>query len=97
MRFAATADVPNLDGHQRSAALQDTVWTAYDRLIRYDESGKPQPMLAESWDLTPDYQADQVQPAPGCPVPHGRELTSDDVKWNILRVRDPKVGIRVPT
>src|SRR5262252_585077 len=46
LRFASTADVPNLDGHQRSAALTDTVWTVYDRLIQYDANGKVQPMLA---------------------------------------------------
>jgi peptide/nickel transport system substrate-binding protein len=92
LRFAATADVPNLDGHQRSAALQDTVWTAYDRLIRYDENGKPQPMLAESWDVTPDYKQIKFNLRPGVQFHTGRELTSDDVKWNILRVRDPKVG-----
>src|SRR5215207_4779711 len=92
LRFAATADVPNLDGHQRSAALQDTVWTAYDRLVRFDENGKAQPMLAESWDVTPDYQQVKFNLRKGVQFHTGRELTSDDVKWNILRVRDPKVG-----
>src|SRR5688572_24966710 len=92
LRFAATADVPNLDGHQRSAALQDTVWTAYDRLIRYDAEGKAQPMLAESWDVTPDFKQVKFNLRKGVQFHTGRELTSDDVKWNILRVRDPKVG-----
>ncbi|HET6316075.1 MAG TPA: ABC transporter substrate-binding protein, partial [Chloroflexota bacterium] len=92
LRFAATADVPNLDGHQRSAALQDTVWTAYDRLIRYDAEGKAQPMLAESWDVTPDFKQIKFNLRKGVQFHTGRELTSDDVKWNILRVRDPKVG-----
>jgi peptide/nickel transport system substrate-binding protein len=92
LRFAATADVPNLDGHQRSAALNDTVWTVYDRLIRYDDNGKAQPMLAESWDVTPDFKQVKFNLRKGVQFHTGRELTSDDVKWNILRVRDPKVG-----
>ena len=92
LRFAATADVPNLDGHQRSAALTDTVWTAYDRLTQYDANGKVQPMLAESWDVTPDYKQVKFNLRKGVQFHTGRELTSDDVKWNILRVRDPKVG-----
>ena len=92
LRFAATADIPNLDGHQRSATLTDTVWTAYDRLTQYDANGKVQPMLAESWDVTPDYKQVKFNLRKGVQFHTGRELTSDDVKWNILRVRDPKVG-----
>ena len=92
IRFAATADVPNLDGHQRSAALTDTVWTAYDRLIQYDADGKVQPMLAESWDLSSDYKQIKFNLRKGVQFHTGRELTSDDVKWNILRARDPKVA-----
>jgi peptide/nickel transport system substrate-binding protein len=92
LRFGTTADIPNLDGHQRSATLTDSVWTVYDRLIQYDANGKVQPMLAESWDVTPDYKQVKFKLRSGVQFHTGRELTSDDVKWNILRVRDPKVG-----
>ena len=92
LRFASTADVPNLDGHQRSAPSTDTVWTAYDRLTQYDANGKVQPMLAESWDVTPDYTQVKFNLRNGVQFHTGRELTSDDVKWNILRARDPKVA-----
>jgi peptide/nickel transport system substrate-binding protein len=76
----------------RRAALQDTVWTVYDRLIQYDSTGKAQPMLAESWDVSADYKQVKFNLRKGVQFHTGRELTSDDVKWNILRVRDPKVG-----
>jgi peptide/nickel transport system substrate-binding protein len=92
LRFAATADVPNLDGHQRSAALSDTVWTAFERLVQYDSAGKVQPMLAESWDVTPDFKQVKFNLRKGVQFHTGREMTSEDVKWNVLRVRDPKVG-----
>jgi peptide/nickel transport system substrate-binding protein len=92
LRFAATADVPNLDGHQRSAALTDTVWTAYDRLIQYDANGKVQPMMAETRDLSSDFKQIKFNLRKGVQFHTGRELTSDDVKWNILRARDPKVA-----
>jgi peptide/nickel transport system substrate-binding protein len=92
LRFAATSDVPNLDGHQRSAALSDTVWTVYERLIQYDSDGKVQPMLAESWEVTPDFKEVKFNLRKGVQFHTGRELTSEDVKWNVLRVRDPKVG-----
>jgi peptide/nickel transport system substrate-binding protein len=92
LRFAATADVPNLDGHQRSAALTDTVWTAFERLIQYDAAGAVQPMLAESWEVSPDFSQVKFNLRKGVQFHTGRELTSDDIKWNILRVRDPKIG-----
>jgi peptide/nickel transport system substrate-binding protein len=92
LRFGATADVPNLDGHQRSAPGTDTTWTAYDRLTQYDANGKVLPMLAESWDVTPDYKQVKFNLRPGVQYHTGREFTSDDVKWNILRARDPKVA-----
>jgi len=92
LRFGVTADVPNLDGHQRSATTTDTTWTAYDRLIQYDDTGKVQPMLAESWDVSTDYKQVTFHLRKGVTYHSGRDFTSDDVKWNILRVRDPKVG-----
>ncbi|MBV8087882.1 MAG: hypothetical protein JO247_23985, partial [Chloroflexi bacterium] len=92
LRFGATADIPNLDGHQRSATLTDTTWTAFDRLIQYDDKGKPQPMLADSWDLAPDYKSITFHLKKGVTFHTGREFTSDDVKWNLLRGKDPKVG-----
>jgi peptide/nickel transport system substrate-binding protein len=92
LRFAATADIPNLDGHQRSATTTDTTWTAYDRLTQYDANGKVQPMLAESWDVAPDFTQVKLNLRKGVQYHTGRELTSDDVKWNILRARDPKVA-----
>ena len=70
LRFAATADVPNLDGHQRSAALQDTVWTG----VRPPHSLRRERQAAadagRELGCHARLQADQVQPAPGCPVPH---------------------------
>src|SRR4051812_37370486 len=81
LRFVATADIPNLDGHQRQSTLNDTTWTAYDRLIQYDENGKPQPMLAESWDVSPDFQTLKFNLRKGVLYHTGREFTSDDVKW----------------
>jgi peptide/nickel transport system substrate-binding protein len=49
-------------------------------------------MLAETWDITPDFKQVKFNLRKGVQFHTGRELTSEDVKWNILRVRDPKVG-----
>ena len=49
-------------------------------------------MLAESWDVSPDYKSIKLNLRKGVAYHDGREFTSDDVKYNFLRVRDPKVG-----
>ncbi len=41
-------------------ARSDSLWLAFDRLTQYDEQLQPQPMLAESWDLAPDYTKIQI-------------------------------------
>jgi peptide/nickel transport system substrate-binding protein len=92
LRVAATADVASLDGHARSGAGYDTIWSIYDRLTQYDASAKPQPMLAESWETTPDFKQIKFNLRKGVQWHSGREFVSDDVKWNLLRVRDPKVA-----
>jgi peptide/nickel transport system substrate-binding protein len=49
-------------------------------------------MLAENWDVATDYRQITFKLRPGVQWHSGRELTSDDIKWNLLRVRDPKVA-----
>jgi peptide/nickel transport system substrate-binding protein len=49
-------------------------------------------MLAESWEVTPDYKQVTFHLRTGVQFSTGRDLTSDDVKYNFMRVRDPKVG-----
>ena len=51
---------------------------------------KPQPMLAESWDVAPDFKQIKFNLRKGVTCHTGREFTSDDVKWNLLRVRSRK-------
>src|ERR1041385_6524871 len=45
-----------LDGNNISPAPLSAIWLGYDSLVRYDDSFKPQPMLAESWDVATDYK-----------------------------------------
>ena len=49
-------------------------------------------MLAESWDVGGDYKQIKLNLRKGVQCHTGREFTSDDVKYNILRAQDPKVG-----
>ena len=49
-------------------------------------------MLAESWDLSSDNKQIKLNLRKGVLFHDGREFTSDDVKYNMLRVRDPATG-----
>jgi peptide/nickel transport system substrate-binding protein len=92
LRAGIQTDLPNVDPHYNAPSSYDALWVAFDRLIYMDEKLQPQPMLAESWDVTPDYKQITFHLRKGVQFSTGRELTSDDVKYNLMRVRDPKVG-----
>ena len=92
LRVAISADPASLDGHLYAAGRFDTTWLIYDRLTEYDLNLKPQPLLAESWDVSSDFKQIKLNLRKGVTFHDGREFTSDDVKYNFLRVRDPKVG-----
>ena len=76
-----------MDGHIRTPGSDLTYWLAFDRLVDYDDKAKPQPGLAETWDVAPDYKTVTFHLRKGVTYHSGREFTSDDVKWNFLRVR----------
>jgi peptide/nickel transport system substrate-binding protein len=81
-----------LDGHNISPAPLSAIWLGYDTLAHYDEQLKPQPMLAESWDLSADLKQIKLNLRKNVQFHTGREFTSDDVKYNLLRVRQPNIG-----
>jgi peptide/nickel transport system substrate-binding protein len=62
----------------------------YDALITYDDKLQPQPRLAESWDLSADGTRIKLNLRKGVRFHTGREFTSEDVQYNMLRARDPK-------
>ena len=73
----------------RTPGAVDSLWLAFDHLTQYDQKLQPQPMLAESWDVTPDYKQLKFNLRKGVTFHSGREFTSEDVKWNLVRVRRP--------
>ena len=92
LRYATTADVATLDPYLVTTNGMETSWLVFDRLTAYDASLKPQPMLAESWDFSPDFTQFKLNIRKGVQYHSGRELTSDDVKYSLLRPRDTSVG-----
>jgi peptide/nickel transport system substrate-binding protein len=49
-------------------------------------------MLAESWDVSNDWTKIKLNVRKGVTFHSGREFTSEDVKYNLFRGRDPKAG-----
>ena len=92
LRVGVPADISSLDAHTSSSLLSITQSMAFDRLVAYDVSAKPRPMLAESWDVAPDFKQVKLNIRKGVQWHSGREFTSDDVKWNLLRGQDPKAA-----
>jgi peptide/nickel transport system substrate-binding protein len=89
VQYSIQADLSSIDGHVRTPGAVDSLWLAFDRLTTYDQKLQPQPGLAESWEVSPDYKQVKFNLRKGVTYHTGREFTSDDVKWNLERVRRP--------
>jgi peptide/nickel transport system substrate-binding protein len=92
LRAAIVGDLPSIDGQQNLPGINSTVGNAYERLALYGDNLTPQPALAESWDLSTDGKQIKLSLRKGVLFHDGREFTSDDVKYSILRLRDPKIS-----
>jgi peptide/nickel transport system substrate-binding protein len=92
LRAAIVGDLTSIDGQQSLPGVSGTVGNAYEGLTRYDASLQPQPMLAESWDLSSDGKQVKLNLRKGVQFHDGREFTSDDVKYSLLRIRDPQLA-----
>jgi peptide/nickel transport system substrate-binding protein len=92
IRTGQVGDIANLDGHYANQLSATTVQLAYEKLVVYDAKLQPQPVLAESWDVSSDSKRFKLNLRKGVQFHNGREFTSDDVKYNFLRVREPSVA-----
>ncbi len=91
LKLATASETDTLDGHRLYQPTQVGVFQLYDTLIGYDSQRKAQPKLAESWEVSSDNKQIKLNLRRDVQFHDGREFTSDDVKFNILRVRDPKL------
>ena len=98
LRTAVVGDTTiSLDPHFLGPGNLSVTWLAFDRLLSYDDTLQPQPELAESWDLSPDSTQLTLKLRQGVTFHSGRPFTSDDVAYNLQRVRDPKVALQLAT
>jgi peptide/nickel transport system substrate-binding protein len=86
LRFGTAADIANLGFGSISFEILQGL---YDPVLAYDDTLKPIPGLAESWELSDDYTQIKLNVRHGVQFHTGRELTSDDIAYNLERTKDP--------
>ena len=90
LRVGMVGDLTALEGQLIIPGALNTLWQIYDRLIAYDDKTQPQPMLAERWELAPDGTQITLHLRKGVQFHSGRELTSEDIRANVVRAQNPK-------
>jgi peptide/nickel transport system substrate-binding protein len=92
LRWGMVGDIVTTDGVLWSPAANETTGQTCDTLVTYDDNLNPIGRLAESWELSADNTRIKLNLRKGVQFHSGREFTSADVEYNLLRVRDPKNG-----
>lgn len=87
-RLGASLDLLGTDVHV-TGQNRSTLWLIAEGLTTKDEQLKDVPQLAESWELTDGGTTVVLKLRKGVTYHSGREFTSEDVRWNLERVKDP--------
>ncbi len=90
LRWGQVGDLVTIDAIMWSPVANNTLGQVNEMLIDYDDDLKIMPRLAESWEQSADNTSIKLNLRKGVQFHTGREFTSDDVEYNILRARDPK-------
>jgi len=93
LRVAEPVDAIGLDPHIETVyASQMIIEHIYSGLVRYDDKLNVVPDLAESWEISDDSLTYTFHLRKGIKFHNDQELTSEDVKFSIERIVDPKTG-----
>jgi len=92
LRAIKTGDIAPIDPHYHSPGNGLGAWILYDTLTGYDDNLKPVPFLAESWDQSADQHTMKLVLRKGVTFHTGRDLTADDIVYNLNRLSDPKAN-----
>jgi len=93
LRIAMPAIPKNLDPHRDPGAQMLPVYRlAFEGLAKPDDSGRPTPVLAESWKLLNETTW-QFTLRRGVKFHDGEPFNAEVVKWNIERAQDPKNSV----
>src|SRR5712692_7195611 len=90
LRWGQVGDLVTIDAIMWSPVANNTLGQINEMLIEFDDDLKVMPRLAESWEQSTDNTQIKLNLRKGVQFHSGREFTSDDVEYNLLRARDPK-------
>ncbi|MER6951247.1 ABC transporter substrate-binding protein [Nonomuraea sp. NPDC000554] len=91
------AEPANLDftSTEGAAIPQALLVNVYEGLVKLDQDGKIQPLLAEKWDVSPDRKTYTFTLRKGVTFTNGAPFTADDVIFSLGRVKtDWKLKIK---
>ena len=91
LRLGLPNDITVVDPHISAFSNQPTLYPLMEGLIDYDDKLEVQPLLATEWELSDGGATVRLKLREGVTFHSGREFTSEDVAWNMARVRTPSL------
>jgi len=93
LRMTMPTDLTQIDLHQTSAEIDNGVlgMTVYETLFTYDGKNNIKPFLVESYNFSNDGLLLTMNLKKGVKFHNGAEMTAEDVKFSLDRVRDSKL------
>lgn len=91
LRMGQGADLSLAAGHPFAIISQNRIlaYAAHETLVQYIGNLNPQPLLAQRFEVTPDFQRVIVTLKPGLEFHNAAPVTADDVAFSVEAVRDP--------
>jgi peptide/nickel transport system substrate-binding protein len=95
LTVGVNSDIPNLDPHRSALTISyQSLSPIYQALTELGPNLELRPQLATSWSVAPDGLKWTFNLRHGVRFHNGRALTSQDVRFSIERILDPKTGAR---
>jgi len=94
LQFGSRVDTAGLDSHRHNQLHTSHPTAAmYTGLTDIDQQSNIVPSIAESWEPNQDLTAWVFRLRKGVLFHNGREVDAEAVKLNILRIKDPAIGM----
>jgi peptide/nickel transport system substrate-binding protein len=94
LQFGSRVDTAGLDSHRHNQLHTSHPTAAmYTGLTDIDQQGNIVPGIAESWEPNKDLTAWVFRLRKGVLFHNGREVDAEAVKLNLLRIKDPAIGM----
>ena len=89
--FGSEEDIVELDTHRGGSRFSKRFKCFYaNGIVEMGRNYEIVPSLAQSWELSKDGLQFTFHVRKGVKLHNGRELTAEDIKFNLDRIRDPK-------